>query len=262
MIFRMTPLQKPDYGLDAPGVIRNCFLVAAAGFAVNLSAAFGLWTGVLYDVPLASIGLAFGIVFLATAFLMIYYSIDGKIRQRERALNQIPWRGDEMVLDVGCGRGLMLCGVAKRLATGKAVGIDIWQVQDLSGNTQEATLENARREAVAERVEVQTADMRQIPYPDAIFDAIVSCAAIHNLYKAEDRAAALKEIVRVLKPGGYVIITDIGFLREYEAHLKLHGVDSVRRAPTDLLSIALMVFTFGNLNLGTLVAQKPATPAA
>jgi SAM-dependent methyltransferase len=255
---RMTPAEKPDYGLDAPGVIRNCFLIAAVGFAVNLTATFGLWSGVLFDVPLAVIGLIFGIMFLATGFLMIYYSIDGKLRQRERALNLVPWRGDEMVLDVGCGRGLMLCGAAKRLSAGKAVGIDIWQTQDLSGNTQEATLENARREGVLEKVEIRTADMKLIPFPDASFDVIVTCAAIHNLYKAEERAEALKEIARVLKPGGIVVITDIGLLREYETQLKMNGLDEFRRAPTDWLSLSLMILTFGNLNLGTLIGRKPA----
>jgi cyclopropane fatty-acyl-phospholipid synthase-like methyltransferase len=43
-------------------------------------------------------------------------------------------RGDETVLDVGYGRGLHLIGAAKRLTTGKAPGVDIWQAEDLSGN--------------------------------------------------------------------------------------------------------------------------------
>lgn len=262
MMVRMTPPAKPDYGLDAPGVIRNCFLIAAIGFGVNLTATFGLWSGVLFRVPLANVGLAFGVVFLATGFLMVYYSMEGKVHQRERALNQVPWRGDEMVLDVGCGRGLMLCGAAKRLTAGKAVGIDIWQVQDLSGNAPEATLENAGREGVLERVEIRSADMRQLPFPDGVFDMIVSCAAIHNLGKAEDRATAMKEIARVLKPGGHIVITDIGFLGEYASHLRANGVDEMRRTGKDWLAVALLLFTFGNVNLGTLVARKSATPAA
>jgi len=38
------------------------------------------------------------------------------------------------VLDVGCGRGLLLIGAARRLTTGKAVGVDIWQAEDRVGN--------------------------------------------------------------------------------------------------------------------------------
>jgi cyclopropane fatty-acyl-phospholipid synthase-like methyltransferase len=46
----------------------------------------------------------------------------------------VPWKGDEAVRDVGCGHGLMLVGAARRLTTGKATGIDIWQAEDLTGN--------------------------------------------------------------------------------------------------------------------------------
>src|SRR6185295_18018662 len=100
---------------------------------------------------------------------------------------------------------------------------DIWQTVDLSGNKPEATLENARREGVADRVEVRTADMRQLPFPNDTFDAIVSCAAVHNLYKREHREQALREIARVLKPGGRVLIADIRNLGEYVAALQQHG---------------------------------------
>src|SRR6185295_19128098 len=101
------------------------------------------------------------------------------------------------------------------LTTGKATGIDIWQTQDLSGNKMEATLENARREGVAGRVEIQTADMRKMPFSDGTFDVVVSRAAIHNLYDAGDRAAAIREIARVMKPGFLALIEDIRHFRQY-----------------------------------------------
>lgn len=68
----------------------------------------------------------------------------GKLRSRDRLLDGLALRGDETVLDVGCGRGLLLIGAAKRLTTGTAVGVDIWQTEDLSGNRPEATLESHR----------------------------------------------------------------------------------------------------------------------
>jgi ribonucleotide reductase alpha subunit len=85
-------------------------------------------------------------------------------------LDSLKLRGDETVLDVGCGRGLLLIGAAKRLTTGKAVGVDIWNAEDLSGNRPEATLENARLERVAERVEVKDGDARRLPFADGTFD--------------------------------------------------------------------------------------------
>jgi arsenite methyltransferase len=128
---------------------------------------------------------------------MLWDSKIGKLRSREHLLRRITWTGEERVLDVGCGRGLMLIGVAKRLTTGMATGIDIWQTEDLSGNRPEATLENARREGVLDRIEVRTGDMRQIPFADNTFDVVVSRAAIHNLYETGDRAQAISEIARV-----------------------------------------------------------------
>jgi cyclopropane fatty-acyl-phospholipid synthase-like methyltransferase len=65
---------------------------------------------------------------------MIWDSKVGKLWARDRLLDGLELRGDETVLDVGCGRGLLLIGAAKRLTTGKAPGVDIWQAEDLSGN--------------------------------------------------------------------------------------------------------------------------------
>src|SRR5205823_1073831 len=114
----------------------------------------------------------------------------------------IRWRGDERVLDVGCGHGLMLLGAAKRLTSGRATGIDIWSREDQKANSAEATLENARREGVADRVELLTADAREIPFPDGSFDVVISSFAIHNIYDRAQRGRAIREIARVLKPGG------------------------------------------------------------
>ena len=74
---------------------------------------------------------------------MYFGSKYGKIAEREKLLKYIAWTGRERVLDVGCGRGLILVGAAKHLTTGHAVGIDIWQAEDLSGNRAEVPLGNA-----------------------------------------------------------------------------------------------------------------------
>src|SRR5947209_14859893 len=188
------PTPRPDYGLDAPGVVRNLVLAGTAALAVWLSAATGLWSGVVGPVHLVPMAVSMAVGFLGMAAYMVWSSKVGKVREREKLLDLLPWTGGETVLDVGCGRGLMLVGAAKRLTTGKAVGIDIWQAADLAGNRPEAPLENAKREGVAERVEVRTADMRQIPFPDGTFDAVVSNVAIHNIYDAKERVRALAEI--------------------------------------------------------------------
>src|SRR5215208_5553655 len=73
------------------------------------------------------LGFFIGVILLPLAGAQILFSKVGKYRECERLLDSIPWRGDEIVLDVGCGRGLLLVGAAKRLRTGRAVGVDIWQ---------------------------------------------------------------------------------------------------------------------------------------
>src|SRR5207237_1118605 len=170
-----------DYGLDAPYVLRNLLVAGTVALLVWLSIAVGLWSGRIGPFRFGPAGfLIMAIFFFASSAGMLWSSKIGKVREREKLLSKISWRGDEQVLDVGCGRGLLLIGAAKRLTTGTATGVDIWQTEDLSGNKPEATLENARRENVAERVKIETADMRKIPFADGTFDVIVSRAAIHN----------------------------------------------------------------------------------
>jgi len=136
--------------------------------------------------------------------------------------------GDEQVLDVGCGRGLMLIGAAKRLTTGKATGIDVWQAEDLFGEPARGDAD--QRRAGGRRRSCRDPDRRhaQAPVPDATFDVVVSRAAIHNLYTATDRAQAIGQIARVLKPGGQALIDDIRHHREYVATFAANRCKDVR----------------------------------
>ena len=59
-----------------------------------------------------------------------------------RLLTGIGLRGDERVLDLGCGRGAVLLIAAKLVPRGSAVGVDIWRA-DQTGNSMQATLANA-----------------------------------------------------------------------------------------------------------------------
>src|SRR5438552_9399431 len=67
-------------------------------------------------------GVGFGVWFAIAPGVMLWGSLHGKRLVRDWMLRRIPWRGDERVLDVGCGRGLMMIGAAERLTTGRAVG--------------------------------------------------------------------------------------------------------------------------------------------
>lgn len=250
---------RPDYGLDAPDVIRNLVLASVLGFALWGSARVGWWSGFI---ALGNVRIALGSMAVwpaATCTLMaiwmVWDSRIGKVQDRERLLDNISWTGAERVLDVGCGRGLMLVGAAKRLTSGRATGIDLWQAEDLTGNRPEATLENAEREGVADRVDVKTADMRAIPFPDATFDVVVSCAAIHNIYVSAERRVAIAEIARVLKPGGSAIIDDIRHGREYAAAFAANGCTS-RSIGSAVVAVVLAILTVGSLRPATLLVRK------
>ena len=60
---------------------------------------------------------------------------------------------------------------------------------DQSGNAEQVTRQNAALEGVADRVELHSADMRQLPFDDGSFDVVVSSLAIHNVAGADGRAA-------------------------------------------------------------------------
>src|SRR6185503_3443907 len=106
-------------------------------------------------------------------------------------LDGLRLRGDERILDLGCGRGAVLLMAAQHLTTGRAVGVDLWRSVDQSGNSIEATRRNAIAEGVADRVELHTGDMKALPFGDDEFDLIVSSLAIHNIPRSAGREKAI-----------------------------------------------------------------------
>lgn len=214
-----------NYGIDAPGVVRNLALMGLGG--VLLSAAGNAHAGVLGR-TLEITGWWCSAIGLGEAGWMVWGSRVGKLRLRDRLLDRLALRGDERVLDVGCGRGLLLIGAARRLPRGRAVGLDLWRSEDLSGNDRLETLRNAAAEGVAERVEVRNGDMRAMPFEDAAFDVVLSSLAIHNIADADARAQALEEIARVLKPGGRLLLVDFQRTGEYARVLKALGWRDVK----------------------------------
>lgn len=253
-----------DYGIDAPNVIRNLAISGAIALLIGTAALVGWLPRVVaahigaadLRFPILGPGFGVGIGLLVGAAWMYFRSRYGKISARETLLNRVTWRGDERVLDIGCGRGLLLVGAARRVPRGSAVGIDIWQAEDLSGNRPEVPLENAAIEGVRDRVSVETADMRKLPFPDASFDAVVSRVAIHNLYAAPDRAAAIREIARVLRPGGRAVIEDIRHMPEYTRTFHAHGCRDVRLLDSQAMSLLTMMVTMGSLRPNTMLVIK------
>ncbi len=230
-------LQKADYGVDAPGVVRGLLVAAICSTVVGL-------VGYAWLRPRAAqwasrsirAGLLFGLSFAAPSASMLWSSRIGKLAMRDRIMAAISWRGDEMVLDVGCGRGLLTIAAAKHLITGKAIGIDIWSQVDQSGNRPQATLANAIVEGVADRVIVESADARELPFPDQTFDLVVSSLVLHNISDRVGRVRAVNEMARVLKPDGRVVIVDVARTGEYFRVLSTRGLPVTVSRPFFLFS--------------------------
>lgn len=210
----MTPTTTPsrqgaNYGLDAPGVVKTMALIAFALIVASVALGFAsspstkrLGRTLLW--PAAS--------FAITPVLMILSSRFGKLRARDRLLDVLAFRGNETVLDVGCGHGLMLIGAAHRVSRGRVIGIDLWSQTDQHANSPEATRANADDESI---------------------DVIVSSLAIHNVPSAAEREQSIREIARVVRPGGSVGILDIAHVSDYARVLEKSGwtIDRIGLTP-------------------------------
>lgn len=207
-------MKRGNYGLDAPVCI-ICFLGVGIVFC-----AIAIFIVVTF----------FKILFFILSFLfvfsgmgMIFSSKIGKYILRDRIISKLDITGEENILDVGCGRGLMINGIAQKLRDGKAYGIDIWSSKDQSRNSKDELLKNARIEGTENKLEIVNADMRKMPFEDKYFDIIISSLAIHNISDREERRKAIKEIARVTKPSGKMAILDLANINEYGNILKESG---------------------------------------
>lgn len=247
---------RPNYGIDAPGLLIGFALAAASLLALGTGLAFGLdgpWghrlAGLCFVIALYPSGMA---------TLMLYDSLKTKITTAEMLLSQLNWTGAEAVLDIGCGRGLMLIAAARRLTTGHATGLDLWRAQDQARNSPAHTMANARAEGIADKVTITTGDMRHLPYANNSFDVVVSNWVLHNLDTPQDRARSMAEMCRVLRPGGSLILSDIANRAEYHTALQALGLTGLRIiVASHWRDMLLKTVSFGSYQPAALIGQRP-----
>lgn len=215
-------MNRTNYGFDAPPIMRSFFifglLALIAGIVVLMET-----EGVI----LAVVGGLFCLVALALLTLsgiMFFYGIRGKFVMRDFMLRKIDWKGNENVLDVGTGRGLFMIGAAKHLTTGKSIGTDIWNQEDLSGNTIENAYRNAELENVRAKVEVKNEDARKMSFSNESFDVVFSMYCLHNIEEKSEQEKACFEIARVLKSGGKALIGDFVPTTDYANYFTKAGL--------------------------------------
>lgn len=218
-----TNCPKPNYGIDAPPIIYGLIISAVLIIAIS-------WYGYnninkyIFTTLIIS-----AIINLVFAILMVYSSKIGKLVMRDFIVAKLNLQGHEQILDVGCGRGLLLIAIAKKLnQNGKSFGIDLWSKKDLSNNNPSYTTQNAIIESVENKIELVTGNMLDMKFSNNQFDCVVSSMAIHNIPSKQQRKQSIKEIVRTLKPGGKLIIQDFQCIDEYRNTLIALGFDSVK----------------------------------
>jgi SAM-dependent methyltransferase len=119
-------------------------------------------------------------------------------------------RPGEVVVDLGSGGGLDVFLAAKKVGpSGKAIGID------MTPQMVERATANARRQGLA-NVEFYLATIDNLPLEDASVDCVISNCVINLV---PDKNAVLREIFRVLKPGGRVAVSDIALKKTLPAEV-------------------------------------------
>ena len=111
-------------------------------------------------------------------------------------------------LDVGCGPGQFTILIAERLPQAEVWGID------LAPTMIELACQHAAASAAGNRLHFQVADVAALPFPDAHFDAVFSSGSIKHW---PDPAVGLREIYRVLVPGGHAFIGEMNRLATPQA---------------------------------------------
>lgn len=221
--------RKGKYGVDGDfrvvSALWQTVIVAAVCLALVVVTVVRLVVGAIVTGTVAGV---IAVLLIGMVASYLYTTRTGKFQVWAGVLADLRLRGDETVLDLGCGRGALLLAAAKLLPEGRAVGIDLWRA-DQTGNRPDATRHNAEQEGVADRIDVHTGDMTRLPFADNTFDLVISSIAIHNIPSTAGRRAAIEEAVRVLRPGGRLAIADLLATGQHCVQLRQLPVSDVRR---------------------------------
>jgi arsenite methyltransferase len=128
------------------------------------------------------------------------YATTDMVVQRAELRRSLRASAGESILDLGSGPGFLACELAEEVGeTGRIVGVDISSDMNLIASTRIAAA------GLADRVDILEGDATALAFADATFDAAVSMQVIEYLAEPD---AVLRELVRVLRPGGRLVIID------------------------------------------------------
>jgi arsenite methyltransferase len=212
---------RPRYGADGFPYIVG---LSAAALIFGALGVLGLTSSHGRLRTAAAVSLLVGFLAAVPAALGMRYVVRGKFLLRDTLLSYASIQPGDVAADFGAGAGLLGIGAAK-LGAARVHCIDLFIAKDLSANSKERLLSNALIEGVHDRVELRELDVRDTGLEGESVDVALSTLCIHNLPDANDRRLVLQEMVRVLRPGGRIVISDLAHVNdEYAPLLRSWGL--------------------------------------
>ena len=132
-------------------------------------------------------------------FMNRFLSLGTDMNWRKKAIRQLKKDRPHIILDVATGTGDMSILAAKLLNPEKIIGIDI------SEQMLELGRKKVEKERLGDKITLQTGDSETIKFAENTFDAVMAAFGVRNF---QDLEKGLKEMLRVLKPGGQVLILE------------------------------------------------------
>lgn len=151
-------------------------------------------------------------------FLNRFLSVGIDVSWRKKAIDQLKSLQPKKVLDVATGTGDVAIMTYKRLHPEKITGIDI------SDGMLEVGRQKVEKLGLSQLITLHNGDSETINYPDNSFDAITVAFGVRNF---ENLEKGLKEMLRVLKPGGKLVVLEFskpkqtGFKSIYKLYMNI-----------------------------------------
>ena len=162
------------------------------------------------------IGMAVFISFLYPLYSYFIFSPRGGNLQDkfyELILDHLEILGQRKILDIGTGNGILAIKAAMRYQDVDVTGVDYWGKEWEYSKT--ICEENARTAGVAERIHFQKGNAAELDFEDDTFDAVASNLTFHEVRMVKRKIEALREALRVLKPGGTFAFIDYFYDARY-----------------------------------------------
>lgn len=199
--------EKPQYGWYVQNIIIAISIIGSIGLVCFI---FGFYFQGPLGLLLVIIGASLILLFLwpgiGMTIMHLVYLKKINLITKMKALDEIK---TPEILDVGCGTGRTALRIAKALKNGGHLyGIDIYSSLAIGGNALETVENNARIEGVEDKTTFKYGSATEIPFEDNRFDIVDISSVMHELHTQEKEIKALNEIFRVIKPDGYLYLSE------------------------------------------------------